>query len=178
MSCIEVVFLVNVETISIVIAAASVVIGVVSMIRSNRRAEEQRQMQLFTQLYDHLLTEQYAQNFRDVIMYEFKDYDDWLQQWTKRELPLSGKIGSIHRLLAYLCVVINKGLIDIELVDDIIARPIIQYWEKIEVFTMEQRKRLQDPTLGDDLEIAYHKLKQRRAQQIALARKQQATVDT
>lgn len=92
-------------------------------------------------------------------------------------LPISAKIGSIHRLIVYLCVAINKELIDIDLVDDLIAHPVIQYWEKVESFTKEARKRSQDYTLGYDIEAAYTLLKQRKDLEVAHGLRQ-ATAST
>lgn len=50
----------DIPTVSIVIAAVSVVIGVINSIMSNRKAEEQRQMQLFTQLYDYFVDKEFS----------------------------------------------------------------------------------------------------------------------
>ena len=69
---------------------------------------------------------------------------------------------------------VNRGLFDVELVDDMIALPIITWWEKMKPIYLEGRKQF--PLFGDDLEAAYHKLKPRRDQQVALARQQQATI--
>ena len=55
----------DVQTVSIVIAAVSVVIGVINSIMSNKKAEEQRQMQLFTQLYDYFVDKEFSRDYKE-----------------------------------------------------------------------------------------------------------------
>ena len=81
------------------------------------------------------------------------------------------------RLIAYVSVGINRGFIDVDLVDDLIANRIIEYWEKYRFYHVAIREHAHDPTLGDDIEAAYNLLKPRRQQRIAQAQ-QQATVST
>lgn len=126
-------------------------------------------MDLFTRIYDHIVTETFSQHFQDVMNRKPIKYE------AGREIQLSNpdvasQEGYINRLIVYVCVVINKGLIDIELVDDLIAMPIIQYWDRVEPWYREWRKESQDPTLGDDIEAAYHRLKQRREHQVTVAK--------
>jgi hypothetical protein len=171
--------LVDVQTISIVIAATSVVIGVINSIMSNRRAEKQRQMQLFTDIYSHFLQEDFAKNWDTVMnvlkVSNFKEMMEQMESQTDREAFIAG--GHVGRLIAYVCVGINRGYIDIDIVDDLIANRIIEYWEKYSFFSVGMREHSQDPTLGDDFEAAYNLLKTRRLQRIALA-KQQTTAST
>jgi hypothetical protein len=57
-------------------------------------------------------------------------------------------------------------------VDDLIVDPVIQYWEKIESFTIEARTRSQDYTIGYELEAAYKVLKTRKELEVAHALQQ------
>ena len=170
----------DVQTVTVIVTGIGVLIAAISYIYSSREASRQRQMQLFTEIYGQILTENFAQHFEEVLNREatdFEDFDAWIR-FLASNPKIAGQESYINRLIAYLCVVINKGLIDIDLVDDIIAWPVIQYWDRIQPWYQEWRKRSQDPTLGDDIEAAYLKLKQRRDQQVALALKQQAPVSS
>jgi hypothetical protein len=170
--------LVDVQTISIVIAATSVVIGVINSIMSNRRAEKQRQMQLFTDIYSHFLHEDFTKNW-DHLMYVSKwdNFQEMMEQATS-QTDREPIIAFAHaaRLIAYVCVGINRGFIDLDIVDDLIANRIIEYWEKYRFYHVAVREHAQDPTLGDDIEAAYNLLKPRRQQRIALA--QQAVISS
>lgn len=113
----------DVQTVSIALAGIGIFIAAINFIVTSRKADQQRQMELFTQLYNQILTEDFIRNFREVMSYDIDDFDEWLN------LPptVADKRDHIHGLLAYICVVINKGLIAINLVDDIIAVRVIQY---------------------------------------------------
>ena len=168
----------DVQTVSIALAGIGIFIAAVNSIISSRKADQQRQMELFTEIYGQVLTDNFAQHFAEVLnrkAADFEDFDTWME-FVASDPKITGQESYINRLIAYLCVVINKGLIDIDLVDDIIAEPVIQYWDRVQRWFQEWRKRRQDPTLGDDIEAAYHKLKRRRDQQVALALQQQTTV--
>jgi hypothetical protein len=162
----------DVQTITVVIAGISVVIGVINSIISSRRADQQRQMQLFTQIYSHFLDQDFARNWDNAMLVSkidnFKELSDKMLSQTNRE-PLIA-FSHVGRLIAYACVGINRGIIDVDIVDDLIANRIIEYWDKYSYVSEGMREAAQDPTLGDDIEAAYSLLKQRRQQRIALAR--------
>jgi hypothetical protein len=160
---------VDIQTLSITLAGIGIFIAAINSMISRRKADQQRQMELFTQLYDDIVSEQFAENFLRVMTHEFRDFDDYVEKRSNPDVPISAKLASVHRLIAYLCVTINKELIDIDLVDDLIVDPVIQYWEKIESFTNEARTRSQDYTIGYELEVAYKVLKRRKELEIAHA---------
>ena len=57
----------DIQTITVVIAGISVVIGVINSIRSNRRADEQRQVQLLSQIYGRLQEPDFLTEFFEII---------------------------------------------------------------------------------------------------------------
>lgn len=171
--------MVDVQAVTVVITGISVIIGVINSILASRRTEKQRQMQLFTNIYSHFLTEDFSKNW-DLLMNvhkagTFQEMMEQLKSQTNREFAIAGN--HVGRLIAYVSVGINRGFIDLEVIDDLIANRIIEYWEKWHFWSIGMREYAQDPTLGDDVESAYNLLKARRQQRIALAQ-QQATVST
>ena len=162
----------SIETISIVIAAVSVVIGVINSILSNRKAEEQRQMQIFTQLYDYFVDKEFSQDYKEWYdIFEWTDYDDYMQRYgiaNPSNLEDAAKHERLRRVLAYFSVAVNRGLLDVELVDDLVAAPLMRWWEKMKPMYLEGQK--QYPTFGDDMEAAYNLLTKRlRQQELALS---------
>lgn len=161
----------DLQTVSIILAGIGIFIAAINSVYSSREAKRQRQMQLFMQIYSPVLLKDYAHDYvewRD--HYEWPGMDQYLQQRkTKTNLELHAKHDRLRRVLAYISVVINQGLIDVELVDDLIAFQIIAWWEKMEPMYQEMRTRSHDPSVGDDMEAAYTLLKQRKQQQISIA---------
>ena len=83
----------DVQTITVVIAGISVVIGVINSIISSRRADQQRQMQLFTQIYSHFLDQDFARNWDNAMLVSkidnFKELSDkMLSQLASYREPL------------------------------------------------------------------------------------------
>jgi hypothetical protein len=81
--------MVSVETISIVIATVSVVIGVINSILSSRRAEkndeqtlETRQAQLYIQIYNRWNSKEIVHAYGQVChVYQWSDMPDWMSNY-------------------------------------------------------------------------------------------------
>jgi hypothetical protein len=59
-------------------------------------------------------------------------------------------------------VLVKKGLIDIELVEDLLSQRIIWYWEHMMGPRIDYvRKAMDDPTQYDSIEYLYHEMKHR-----------------
>ena len=79
----------DIQTITVVIAGISVVIGVINSIMSNRKAEEQRQTEiqtrqaeLFMPLYNRWISRDFAEIYaRTKYEYQYHDLDDYWQKY-------------------------------------------------------------------------------------------------
>jgi hypothetical protein len=59
-------------------------------------------------------------------------------------------------------VLVKKGLIDIELVEDLLSQRIIWYWQHMMGPRIDYvRKAMDDPTQYDSIEYLYHEMKHR-----------------
>jgi hypothetical protein len=75
---------------------------------------------------------------------------------------------AIHCLNQYfegIAVLVETGLLDIQLVENLFSRRVIWFWERMETMFMYVRERLDDPTQYDSLERLYNELKKREQQQ-------------
>lgn len=170
-------------TVGILTACITVIIGVISFVKSNRRAEEQRALTLQTQ--QQALETRQAElfmnvfnrwNARDVQMAygntrfrlipQIKDFSDYqqkvLDERAKGNLEPWFNIQLIATYMEGLGMLVKRGLIDIELVEDLFSNRIKWYWENF--FTTIgniRRKQLNDMKLYDSAEYLYHELKQR-----------------
>ncbi len=165
----------NVQTVSIVIAAASVVVGVVNSILSNRKADQQRQTeiqtrqaQLFMNVYNRWNTPELQSAYglaRFDILPQIKDYEDWRQNYSVRGGPQNLQSWlHLQLLVTYfegLGTLVKKGLIDMDMVDDLFAGRIKWYWESGQILWQGARASLQDPKLYDDAEYLYHEILKR-----------------
>lgn len=161
----------DVQTVSIVIAAVSVVIGVISSILSNRRSDEQRQVQLVSQLYEHLLDKDFAADISELILqWDFTDYEDYKPKYsvTTGHFEEYSKMIRVGRFLNHACELIDKGIIDTKFISEQVAWDIIRYYEKFEPVIKGARIALNNPLAFDDIESVYPRLQKQRQQKIEL----------
>jgi hypothetical protein len=171
--------LLDVQTISIVIAASGLFVAAVNQILSRRRAEkteqltlETRQAQLFMQVYNRWNTPDIQRaygSFRFLYMPDVKDYEDYLQKYSIRngdsnnlEPWVQGNLLSTY--FEGLGVLVKKGLIDVDLVEDLFSRRIEWFWETFSPLIPLARNRQNDPKLYDSIEYLYNEIKKRQQQ--------------
>jgi hypothetical protein len=133
-------------TIGILTACISVVIGVVNSILSNRREEKRRQTQIFLQLYNRFQEKDLRETELSLIHGEWKDYDDWLAQHHPR--THQDARASYQSMMSYylgVSVLVEQGLIDIELVEPLLGRRLFRVWQASDFITQEVRKRTRIP---------------------------------
>lgn len=173
--------MVDIQTISIVIAATSVVIGVINSMLASRRAEQQRQMQLISQIYNRILDKDYVADFNELLyQWDFDDYEDYKPKYsvTTGKLHKFNIFSRVVRLMAHTCQLIHNGTIDVKHINETLSYSIIRFWEKYEPVMKGSRQVFNDPLLFDDIESVYPILKKQRQQQIDLLTQQQATIST
>jgi hypothetical protein len=166
----------DVQTISVVIAAVSVVIGVINSILSSRRAAqndqlmlETRQAQLFTQINSWWRTRDAVKaygNVRYVYSQEYlktKDFDDFLSKYHINVDPEAyADQMTLWAFLEGIGVLVKRRLIDIDMVKDLLSERIVWFWENLFAPNIDQiRKLTDDPTQYDHIEYLYHEMKRR-----------------
>jgi hypothetical protein len=66
-----------------------------------------------------------------------------------------------------LGMLVKRGLIDIEMVEDLFSGRIIWYWEtQVAPYVDKVRQNLNDPTQADSIEYLYNVMKQRAGKQV------------
>jgi hypothetical protein len=162
----------DIQTISIIIVAVGVFIAAINSIYASREAKQQRQTEiqtrqseLFMNIYAVFNDPTFSQTWTAIVHeYEWTNLDDFLEKYgSVNENPETGsQYWSFARYLEGIGVLVQQGMIDLSLVDELLGRNIIIYWEKYEALYHDMRKRFQyGSTIGDHTEYLYHELKQR-----------------
>lgn len=165
----------DVQTISIALAGIGIFIAAINSIISTRKADQQRQTEietrqaeLFMNVYNRWNTKELQAAYglsRFDIVPKIKDYEDWRQHYSVRGGPQNLETWlNLQLLVTYfegLGMLVKKGLIDIDMVDDLFAGRIKWYWESGRVLWQGARAGLGDPQLYDSVEYLYNALKQR-----------------
>jgi len=161
--------MVDVQTISIAIASASVIAGVTYYALQIRHQTRIRKTDLIIRLYSRLHSSEFEDAYPRVMSLEFKDYEDFVKRYGRRH---SGKSPEIDKAVATVCgffelagTLLYRKQIDLGLVYDSFGVSMIKgIWEKIKPLTVGTRREVNDPAYGAGFEYLYNELMRKEPQ--------------
>jgi len=133
---------VDVQTASIVIAAAAVGVAAVSIIMQNRKAEKARRTQLMMQLFGPLRNFEFIRQWVEIVLtWEWKDFDEWMKKYFQNpnEYPKFIYVTSFFNSLGLL---LKMKLIDFETISSWHPEAALWLWEKVGPMIQEGQRRL------------------------------------
>jgi hypothetical protein len=160
--------MVDIQTISIAIASASVVAGIVYYAFQVRHQIKLRQTDLIMRLYSTWGSDEYLEALSKFMTTEFKDYSDFKKKYVtsptgfseKPEFIASNKIGAFFQGIG---VLLQMKLIDISLAKRLFGRSTMYTWEKMKPIVEGYRKEGY-PQIFADFEYLYNEMKKRENQ--------------
>ena len=158
----------DITSISAVIAATSVVVGVMFAVLELRNAAKQRKTELLMNLYSHLGTEEFTNALEKIRARESKDYHEYTREYGLTELI---QVSSVFEGLGFL---LHRKLIDKDIASLFSSSESVSTWEKIRPMIEDARKQLSQRESGEYVpiypwwEYFYNEVKKReqRLQQI------------
>ena len=152
----------DIPSISAIVAAAGVLVGVVIAVVELRNLVKQRQTDLVTRLSrDIAIDRQSLDAFVDVMDAEFDDYNDFVKRYgkfvSKNPVPMSFMM--MGNSFEQIGVLLRNKLIDASLVDQLF--PISTMWDKMKPLVEGMRKEYHDPTFFEWFEYLYNEMKKR-----------------
>jgi len=146
---------VDIQTVSIVIASASVVIAAIYYIFQIRHQTKIRQTDLIMRLYSSYGSIEFQEAFWRLMNREYKDFDDYEKQYGWAETV------GIGTFFEGIGVLLMRKLTNIQLVDDLFTTPIKLSWEKMKPLVYDSRKRWNSPAAYEWFEYLYNEMKKR-----------------
>jgi len=153
--------MVDIQTVSIAIASASVVAGVVYyslQIRNQnlqiRQQTKTRQTDLLVRLFSTIMSKDWLEAWEKVRDRETLDYDDYKEKYGLVEA------NEVYVYLDQLGRLLQKGLIDLDLLP-LETGQISIMWEKLNPILEGSRKNLNEPKVGQGFEYLYNEMKKR-----------------
>lgn len=145
--------LVDLQELSIMVAAGTLIIGVISQIDTTRRGArtaerelETRQAQFFLQIYDNFHQADFFDKFTDILTWKWAGYEDFMLRYGRDANPRAWySEASVAAFFEGVGVLVHRKLIDPEIVGELMSRHIVLFWEKMSPVSLEMRKRLQMP---------------------------------
>jgi hypothetical protein len=160
--------LIDIQTIGILLTGLAVSIAAIYYtltLRYSRRNQdlqlETRQAQLFMQIYDHSFDVEFVRLRQEIENHwKWENSDDYMKKYSVwADTKLSSMWSSLMLYYEGIGVLLNRGLIDATLIDDLMAGAIIRFWEKFGPLIYEWRKSLNRPYLAEWVEYLYNQIK-------------------
>jgi hypothetical protein len=156
--------MVDIQTISIAIASASVVAGIVYYVFQVRHQTKMRQTELLVRIapWLNMSSIELQQASIRVLNTEYKDYDDFLKRYGQlhSERPEQMAILSILNYLEGIGILVRRKLVDADFVYDFWSGDIPTLWEKVKPIIEGERKKWNYPLLLN-AEYLYNEMKKR-----------------
>jgi hypothetical protein len=161
---------VTLQTLLTYLTLISVPVGVfyhIMTLRNTKKNQEQqletRQAQLFMNLYETWRSPEFRKNSRWINKFvEYKDSADFHRQYGSEEnLDEFAIWTSISAFYEGIGVLVRRGLINLDLVDDLLRASIKVAWEKMGPEFVESRVIRGNSDLFNDFEYLYNEIKKR-----------------
>jgi len=153
--------MVDIQTVSIAIASASVVAGVVYYALQIRHQGKVRQTDLVIKLSSDSGSREFTESYVEAMSAEFKDYDDFVSKYGKPigKNPVSVAVLMMCNFHEQIGILLRNKLIDPYLVFELFAVALV--WEKMKPIVEGMRKEYDEPRLYEWFEYLDNEMKKR-----------------
>jgi hypothetical protein len=140
----------DITSISAIVAAIGVLVGVtltyleVRTLRRQRETDiETRQAHLFMQIYSHFYTEDFLSDENEILFHwAWKDFEDFWQKYgPETNIDAFNKFDSMGTYFRGVGVLVKRKLISLSLVDELMGTSVRLHWEKSGPVIKEIRSR-------------------------------------
>jgi len=153
--------MVDIQTISIMLASASVIGGVVYYAFQIRHQNRMRETDLIMRLYSAYGNEEYSKAVERYLATEYRDYNDFVKKYGPivSEEPVQVAFRMVSMFYEGVGVLLYRKLVNPDLVYDLFD--VGMFWEKMKPIAEESRKRFNKPKIWEWFEYLYNEMKKR-----------------
>jgi hypothetical protein len=151
----EVLRMVDIQTVSIAIASASVIAGVIYYAFQIKNQTKTRQTDLIMRLYSTFGGKEFQDAWTRIRAIKFKDYDEYVKKCGE------GDYVQCATFFEGIGVLLQKKLIDINLVDTLFSVPLKLMYERMKPIIEANRMQFHDQRVFGYFEDLYNEMKKR-----------------
>jgi hypothetical protein len=155
--------MVDLQTISIVVASASVVAGITYYAFQMRHQTKARQTDLILRLASFYNSREFHEALTRVLGIEYADYKEFEQKYGSLFSPAPNdlliSLQMVGSFFENLGVLVSEKLLDLDLVAKLFTADV--YWKKTELLVKELRKQSGNPAYYEWFEFLYNELQKR-----------------
>jgi hypothetical protein len=127
--------------------------------KTQRMQLENRQVQLFWNIYKEQQQPDYEARMHYVINLEYNDFEDFQKKYGRDNNPEGwSKISSFLTFLQGLGVLVREEYVDVKLVVMLMSSDILTSWRVVEPWILESRIRYNRPSFGIEMEYLYNSI--------------------
>ena len=151
--------MVDIQTISIAVASASVVAGVIYYAFQIRHQTKIRKTDLVLRLYSTWESKEFSEATLKIWNLEFKDFDDFVKKYGPwySETEVYVALRMVGNFFMVLGILLHNRLVDINMVSKAFVLPIEKTWGKLKPLAEGGRKQM-GPALLDSFEYLYNEM--------------------
>ncbi|UCB60749.1 MAG: hypothetical protein JSW72_01420 [Candidatus Bathyarchaeota archaeon] len=150
----------DIASISAVVAAGGVIVGVVFAVLELRNLVKTRQTDLALRLYSHFGSKEFLEARRTVMDLEFRDYSDYVKKYGQ-----FGRVEAVSQVCMFfqgMGVLLHRKLLNISLIDELFSPISVRIiWEKMEPVIEGWRRQFNEPRTLEWFENLYNELQRR-----------------
>jgi hypothetical protein len=147
--------LIDIQTISIVIASAGVLAGVIYYILEIRHQTKIRQMDLLMRLFSTFDSNEFQEEYIKFLDLKITDYDEYVKTYGLKGLF------KIFPFFEALGIMLNRKMVSLDLVEQMYSQSIQIMWEKTKPIQKGLRKKYNQSKWGEWFEYLYDEMKKR-----------------
>ena len=150
---------VDITEISAMVAATGVLVGVVYYVLDMRHQNKVRQTDLVMRLYSTFGSKEFQDAWTRIESIEFKNYDEYVKKCGL------GDYAQCATFFEGIGVLLQKKLIDINLVDALFAIPLKYMYERMKPIIEGNREQLHTQRVFEHFEYLYNEMEKRKQRQ-------------
>ena len=150
----------DITSVSAILAAAGVLVGVIYYILDLRHQNKVRQTDLTMRLYTSWVSEEMIKPWLKVVNLEFTDYDDFKRKYGTflSENEENAAVLSVLNSFHIMGLLFKKKLVDYDIVRQL---PIGEAWDKLKPIVEGVRKQWNNPATYEEFEYLYNEMKKK-----------------
>jgi hypothetical protein len=157
--------MVDISTVSIVVASAGVFAAAIYYILQIRHQTKLRQTEMVMRLYATFGSAEFQNAYQKIMGLEFEDYADALKRYATNRAEISSAATSVGTFFEGIGVLAKRRLISIDLVDDLFGTMILHTWEKFKPLVKGRREQEETTETLQWFEYLYNEMLKRKQQQ-------------
>ena len=153
--------MIDVQTMSIAIASAGVMAGIIYYAFQVRHQTKLRQTDLIMRLHSQACSKEFVEAYQKVSSMQFNDYNDFVKKYGSlyAEGPEQTAIIMCAMFMEGIGILLHRRLVDIEAIQELF--PVEIGWRKLEPVLVGTREQYGRPGIYEWFEYLYNEVKKR-----------------